>query len=196
MGRSFEADQSGKKVSKSNLPRIDRIPTNQYTLSVQRTYPLKLLNTRKETFLFFEAGFKITIPYFFGESYNGRSLDGGQPPPAKRTCGHRHVIEVKRETQTTYTETRRSTSPHGKDFTWRSRETEGQAASRRGSNQEHMSFTIRKRLFFYKKKFKAERSYSHFRLVRTRLARNFGLHAQKPLVQNQIALTHILYGFG
>ena len=38
--------------------------------------------------------------------------------------------------------------------------------------------------------------YSHFRLVRTRLTRNFGLHAQKPLVQNQIALTHILYGFG
>ena len=38
--------------------------------------------------------------------------------------------------------------------------------------------------------------YSHFRLVRTRLTRNFGLHARKPLVQNQIALTHILYGFG
>ena len=38
--------------------------------------------------------------------------------------------------------------------------------------------------------------YSHFRLVRTRLTRNFGLHAQKPLVQNQITLTHILYGFG
>ena len=38
--------------------------------------------------------------------------------------------------------------------------------------------------------------YSHFRLVRTRLTRNFGLHARKPLVQNQIALTHILNGFG
>ena len=34
--------------------------------------------------------------------------------------------------------------------------------------------------------------YSHFRLERTRLTRNFGLHARKPLVQNQIALTHIL----
>ena len=34
--------------------------------------------------------------------------------------------------------------------------------------------------------------YSHFRLVRTRLTRNFGLHARKPLVQNQIVLTHIL----
>ena len=41
-----------------------------------------------------------------------------------------------------------------------------------------------------------EFSYSHFRLVRTRLTHNFGLHAQKPLVPNQIALTHILYGFG
>ena len=39
-------------------------------------------------------------------------------------------------------------------------------------------------------------NYSHFRLVRTRLTRNFGLHAQKPLVQNQIALTHILNGLG
>ena len=38
--------------------------------------------------------------------------------------------------------------------------------------------------------------YSHFRLVRTRLTRNFGLQAQKPLVQNQIALTHILHGLG
>ena len=42
--------------------------------------------------------------------------------------------------------------------------------------------------------FKVE--YSHFRLVRTQLTRNFGLHAQNPLVQNQIALTHILYRFG
>ena len=38
--------------------------------------------------------------------------------------------------------------------------------------------------------------YSHFRLVRTRLTRNFGLQARKPLVQNQIAFTHILNGFG
>ena len=38
--------------------------------------------------------------------------------------------------------------------------------------------------------------YSHFHLVRTRLTRNFGLHTQNPLVQNQIALTHILYRFG
>ena len=37
---------------------------------------------------------------------------------------------------------------------------------------------------------------SHFRLVHTRLTRNFGLYAQNPLVENQIALTHILYGFG
>ena len=28
------------------------------------------------------------------------------------------------------------------------------------------------------------------------LTRNFGLHVQNPLVQNQIALTHILYRFG
>ena len=60
-------------------------------------------------------------------------------------AGHRHG--VKRETD--WMETRRSTSLHGKDFTWRSRETEEQAASRRGSNQEHMSYTIRKRLFFF-----------------------------------------------
>ena len=37
--------------------------------------------------------------------------------------------------------------------------------------------------------------YSHFRLARTRLTRNVSLHAHKPLVQHQIALTHILYGF-
>ena len=40
------------------------------------------------------------------------------------------------------------------------------------------------------------REYSHFRLVRIQLTRNFSLHARKPLVQNQIALTHILNGFG
>ena len=38
--------------------------------------------------------------------------------------------------------------------------------------------------------------YSHFRSVHTRLTRNFRLHAQKPLVQNQVPLTHILKGFG
>ena len=39
-------------------------------------------------------------------------------------------------------------------------------------------------------------AYSHFRLVRTRLTHNFGLHTQKSLVQSQIALTHILNGLG
>ena len=81
---------------------------------------------------------KVTIAYFFGESYNGRSFGWTainrhqQSEPA----GHRH--EVKRETDCT--EKRRSTSAHSKDITWRSRETELQAASRK-SNREFMSFS-------------------------------------------------------
>ena len=73
MGRSVGISRISrvKKVSKSNRPRIDRILRSDYTLSVRRTCPLKLLKLKRNLPF---SRLTVTIAYFFGESYHGRSF--------------------------------------------------------------------------------------------------------------------------
>ena len=66
-----------KEVSKSNRPRIDRIPTSQRTrkrCQYRRTCPLKLLKLEKKL-AFFQAHGHDRLLFFFGESYNRRSFE-------------------------------------------------------------------------------------------------------------------------
>ena len=112
-------------------------------LSVRRTCPLKLLKL-KRNLPFFQAHCHHRLLFWRKLPWKKFWMEGNRHQQSE-PAGHRHGI--KRE-DTDCMEKRRSTSPQDKDFTWRSRETEGQAASRRGSNRKHMSRTIRKRIFF------------------------------------------------
>ena len=126
-----------KKVSKSNRACIDRIPRNWYMLSVRRTWPLKLLKLEKR--LAFSSRLTITIAYFLAKVTMEELLDGGQPPPAKRTCrsptqtaGRREEARLRKARTLLEVLEKQKGRLH---------------ASRKGSNQEHLSYQSKTAFF-------------------------------------------------
>ena len=140
-----------KQVSTSNRPPIDRIPSNEYTLSVRRTCPLKLSpcsqSSKKISLPFLPCSRSRSFIFVAKVSMKEVWTDGHQQ---REPAGHRQGVGRGAQTARRLKEARLRTARR------RYRETDGQTVSSWGSNQERKCLTIRKRPFFNPQKFKAD----------------------------------------
>ena len=111
----------------------------EYTVSV-RNMRFEAAQARKETCVFFQAHDHDRL--LFGKSYNGGSFAIGRRANAIRKAKV-PVTDMSPGLETQTAQRREEARLHiARSLLERSRETEGQTASRGGSNQENKHFTI------------------------------------------------------